>query len=108
MPRGGFSPSNHTDDGMVIRGHEKSRLLEKDEITLILGCQTGPCMKRATDPKGKKIKEKTKPKLEAIRCNREAHAWLSGVPVVCVLYYRQLSVVSLLALKNFEQHQREI
>lgn len=65
-------------------------------------------MKRATDPKGKERKEKTKPKLKTIRCNREAYAWLSGVLVVCVLYYRQLSVVSLLALKNFEQHQREI
>ena len=67
MPRGRLS-SNCADDGMVIRGCETGRLLEKGEITLILGCQTGLCLKRAMDLNGKKIKKsknKTKCKLEA-------------------------------------------
>lgn len=66
MPRGGLS-SNCTDDGTVIRGCEKGRLLEKDEIALILGCQTGLCLKTAMDLKvgGEIKKNKNKCKLEA-------------------------------------------
>lgn len=45
--------------------------------------------------------------LEAPNCNGEADAGLSRELVVCVLNYRQLSVVSLLALKNLEPRQRE-
>ena len=91
VPRVGLS-SNCTDDGC-----EKGRLLEKDEITLILGCQTGLCLKRAMDLKGKKNKEKQKQMQTwgpSLHCNRKADAWLSGELVVCVLNYRQLSVVT--------------
>lgn len=62
-------------------------------------------MKRATDPKRKTIKGEKD--LESHNCNGEADAGLSGELVVCVLNYRQLSVVSLLALKNLEPRQKE-
>lgn len=61
--------------------------------------------------KGGKIKGKKSPqnkKIEALDCNGEADAGLSEELVVCVLNYRQLSVVSLWALKNLEPCQREI
>lgn len=100
VPRGGLS-SNCTDDGC-----EKGRLLEKDEITLILECQTGLCLKRAMDLKGKKIKKtKNKCKLEApphtvieklmldFQENWSCVCWITGS-------YRW-------SLKNFEQCQRE-
>lgn len=62
-------------------------------------------MKRATDPEGKTIKGEKG--LEAPDCHGEPDAGLSGDLVVCVLNYRQLSVVSLLALKNLEPRQKE-
>lgn len=70
-------------------------------------------MKRATDPKGeknegkKKRKTHTQQKAEAASCNGEAEAWPAGLLVVCVLHYRQLSGVSLLAWKTLELCQRE-
>lgn len=76
MPRGGLS-SNCTDDGTVIRGCEKGRLLEKDEIALILGCQTGLCLKTAMHLKREKNKEKQKQMQTwgpSLHCNREADA----------------------------------
>lgn len=56
--------------------------------------------------KGKKKKKEQKLRVPAY--NGEADAWLSGEPVVCGLNYRQLSGVSLWALKNLEPCQREI
>lgn len=76
MPRGGLS-SNCTDDGTVIRGCEKGRLLEKDEIALILGCQTGLCLKTAMHLKRENNKEKQKQMQTwgpSLHCNREADA----------------------------------
>jgi len=101
VPRVGLS-CNCTDDGCG-----KGRLLEKDEITLILGCQTGLCLKRAMDLKGKKNKEKQKQMQTwgpSLHCNREADAWLSGELVVCVCWITGSYQWS---LKNFEQCQRE-
>lgn len=63
VPRGGFSPSNHTDDGMVIRGHEKGRLLEKDEITLILGFKQDLTWKEPQIQREKKERKKPNPNL---------------------------------------------